>query len=180
MLKVFINICEFNNIKPVLAHGGLIGHYFNNKMLPWDDDIDLVLIGKSINNFLRLDLKKINSNKHFFLEINPNSLNRNINDRVNIIDARFISKKYGFFIDITFLTENKGLTKKQGKNIINCKSPHYYFLEDFYPLKKEKFEEMEIYIPNKIKNVLSYEYGNKVFLPKYRNWIFKDNLWQRK
>ena len=107
-------------------------------------------------------------------------MNRNINDRVNIIDARFISKKYGFFIDITFLTENKGLTKKQGKNIINCKSPHYYFLEDFYPLKKEKFEEMEIYIPNKIKNVLSYEYGNKVFLPKYRNWIFKDNLWQRK
>ena len=180
MLNVFINICENNDIKPVLAHGGLIGHYFNNKMLPWDDDIDLVFIGESINNFLRIDLKKINLNKYFFLDINPNSLNRSIKDRVNVIDARFISKQYGFFIDITFLTENKILTKKHGKVVINCKSPHYYFLDDFLPLKKEKFEEMEIYVPNKIVNVLSYEYGKKVFKPKFKNWIFKDNLWQRK
>jgi len=98
---------------------------------------------------------------------------------IEVIDARFISKLFGFFIDITFLTKNEIYTKKYKKIVINCKSPHYYFLDDFLPLKKDKFEDIELYVPNKIENVLVYEYGKKVFLPKFQNWIFKDNLWIR-
>ena len=43
--------------RPTISMGedlGFLPGDINNKMLPWDDDIDLVLIGKSINNFLRL------------------------------------------------------------------------------------------------------------------------------
>jgi len=179
LLKKFVEICEENDIKVIIAHGGLIGYYFNKKMLPWDDDIDIVLFGDDINKFLKLDLKKINNNKFFMLDINPNCINRSPLDRINVIDARFISKLFGFFIDITFLTKNEIYTKKYKKIVINCKSPHYYFLDDFLPLKKDKFEDIELYVPNKIENVLVYEYGKKVFLPKFQNWIFKDNLWIR-
>ena len=33
----------------------LIGWYFNRRILPWDNDIDIVLTGKSIENFKKLD-----------------------------------------------------------------------------------------------------------------------------
>ena len=34
-------------IKPILMYGNLIGYYFNGKMLPWDDDIDMILLKQS-------------------------------------------------------------------------------------------------------------------------------------
>ena len=42
--------------------------------------------------------------ENYIIKINPNFINRNPADRDNVIDARIISKKYGCFIDITFLT----------------------------------------------------------------------------
>ena len=176
LLDILVKICEKNDIKCILAHGTLIGHYFNKKMLPWDDDIDLVLIGDSIKNFLQLN--KI-QNKYFIIEINPNYINRSKNDRMNVIDARIICKHTGYFIDVTFLTINNKYSKEQNKTVINCKSPHYYFLDDFLPLNKDEFEGINVYVPNKIEKVLQYEYGKKVFLPRFNNWIFKDDEWKK-
>jgi phosphorylcholine metabolism protein LicD len=42
LLKVFSEYCKENDIKPVIMHGTLIGYYFNKKILPWDDDIDII------------------------------------------------------------------------------------------------------------------------------------------
>jgi hypothetical protein len=44
ILKEFMEFCKQNNIKPILMYGGLIGHYFNKKMLPWDDDLDMIIL----------------------------------------------------------------------------------------------------------------------------------------
>jgi phosphorylcholine metabolism protein LicD len=112
LLKNFTIICSEKNIKPIIMHGSLIGWYFNRKILPWDNDIDIVLMGKSIEN-----LKKINNfeNDNFIIKVNPNSQNRNI-DKNNKIDARIISKKNGAFIDITFLYQS--LDENFKKNIL--------------------------------------------------------------
>lgn len=178
LLKKLSDICKENDIKLVIAHGTLIGHYFNKKVLPWDDDIDVVLVGESIQKFIKLNTKEL-SNQYFLLDINPNCINRNINDRKNVIDARLISKQFGFFIDITFLTLNKFMSGKNKKTIVNCKSPHYYDINDILPLKEDKFNGIDIFVPNNIEKVLISEYGINVLKPKYKNWIFRDNEWKR-
>jgi len=102
LLSKFSTLCINNDIKPIIMHGTLIGWFFNKKILPWDDDIDICLIGKSIANF-----KKLNGyeDDDIIIKINPNSENRTI-DKKNIIDARVISKEDGTFLDITFLYQS--------------------------------------------------------------------------
>ena len=42
-----------------------------------------------------------------------------------------------------------------------------------------KFNGIDIYVPNNINKVLISEYGINVLKPKYKNWIFRDNEWKR-
>lgn len=168
LLSVLTDLCEKNNVKCIIGHGTLIGHYFNQKMLPWDDDIDVVLLEDCVPNFLKI---RHNSTFHK-LEINPNWKNRSPLDRQNVIDARLICKKTGIFIDITFLTYNR-----LRKGIINCKSPHYYPIKDFLPLSETVFEDCKVCVPNKIENVLVREYGINVLKPIYKKWRFINGKW---
>lgn len=170
LLLVLSRICLNNDVKCVIMHGSLIGYYFNQHILPWDDDIDIIILEDDLPRFLRI---KHNSKFHLF-EINPNFRNRSPQDRENVIDARLICKKTGIFIDITFLTYNK---VKIGQ--VNCKSPHYYKIEDILPLRKVEFEGCNVYVPNNIETVLVSEYGKRVLKPRFKNWIFSDGSWVR-
>ena len=163
LLKFFIDYCKKNNLKPILMHGGLIGYYFNNKMLPWDDDIDIILIEDSIFNMRNYE------DNDFIVEINPNSNNYSIEDVNNKISSRVISKRNGMFIDITYF--------KKIKNKYICKDGHIYNINDIIPIKKTIFEDYELYVPNNIKNVLIKEYGEKVLLPRYKDWIYENGKW---
>ena len=216
ILKYFTVICNEKKIKPIIMHGSLIGWYFNRKILPWDNDIDIVLIGKSIDNFKKLDNFE---NEDIIIKINPNSEDRKL-DRNNKIDGRIISKKNGSFIDVTFLYQSldehfknnifrylkisqespnpymranyenklkymvKSINNGEGYNntlFVNCKSPHYYNVKHILPLKKEKFEDCDIFVPNNINECLYQEYGNEVFKPKYQNWFYdkQQEVWRR-
>ena len=170
LLNRFTVLCKKRGIKPVLFHGGLIGYYFNKKLLPWDVDLDLVLVDESIMNINALHGYNRNS---ILIEVNPESVNRAPGERSNVIDARVISKKNGVFIDITFLTRSRN-------GNLHCKSPHYYRPGDIKPLRKTLFEGCEIFVPNDIKSCLRSEYGVKVFIPKFYNWVFDGNEWIRK
>ena len=44
LLREFINICDKNNIKYSLIGGSLIGVIRHGGMIPWDDDIDIILM----------------------------------------------------------------------------------------------------------------------------------------
>ena len=164
LLKMLVTLCNEKDIKLIVMHGSLIGWYFNKKMLPWDDDIDLCIVGDSIEKFN--DLNGYDHEK-FIIEVNPNSINRNPNDKNNVIDARIISKKSGIFIDITFLKNTPNFPA-----FINCKSPHYYKINDILPLREDQFEDCKICIPNNYGNCLLQEYGNRVFNHTYRGWKF--------
>ena len=167
LLKKFVKYSKINNIKPVLMHGSLIGYHFNKHILPWDDDIDMVLVDeKSINNIKKYETDDI------LIDINPNYKNRDINDKNNKIDGRVISKKNGVFIDLTFFWKNK--------DKLYAKDKHSYQRDTIFPLKKNKFENVDIYLPNNIEKCLVKEYGKKVLLPYYKNWVFKNNKWIKK
>tara|TARA_B100000886_G_C20374186_1_gene470970 strand:+ start:367 stop:1050 length:684 start_codon:yes stop_codon:yes gene_type:complete len=166
ILKFFSDYCKSKNIQFILAHGGLIGYKFNKKLLPWDDDIDIIMMH---DEFIKL---KNMETKDILIEINPNSKNFSKFDVNNKISGRVISKQTGLFIDITnYYIDN---------NLIKCKDGHKFKFNDIFPLKKTKIENIDIYVPNNIDNILIKEYGKKVLLPKYKNWHFINNEWIKK
>ena len=161
LLHNFMYYCKINDIKPVLMYGGLIGYYFNGEMLPWDDDLDMILTEPYISR-----LKNYNSDD-WLIEINPNSKEYSTYDVNNIISARVISKETGAFIDILFHAEID--------NMLYCKDKNVYDKDDIYPLQKSKYYDIDIYLPNKIKECLIKRYGIRVLTPlSSEGWKFNN------
>lgn len=249
LLKNTVTIFKKVGIPCIIMHGTLIGWFWGKQILPWDNDIDLIILDehreilKSLNNF---------QNNEIIIEVNP-SIDRITRDPNNIIEARIICKNTGIFIDVTNLSKgnlfhigssNKNYIIKRyqiytdvgnGETIyfkilnkynealdirykiidkntieigvkridinkgwqtdlclmgyilgdkclysrkqINCQSPHYYDLDDIYPLRKTLFEDIPVFVPNNVGKVLTQEYGNKVLLPQYKDWIFNGKTW---
>lgn len=62
--------------------------------------------------------------RDYLLEVNPNYVNREQNDKLNVIDARWIDTESGLFIDITTVRYN--LTHPAGEGILSCKDGHEF------------------------------------------------------
>ena len=257
LLKETVDIFNKVNIPCIIMHGSLIGWYFNKKMLPWDDDIDIVILDEH-----REKLKTLHGyqNNNILIEVNPviDTIKRDPN---NIIEARIICKNTGVFIDITNLSKGnifhigpsktnqitkkfylnkeytstdsflfkpvpynfpdhfdirynfigknkieimiKRIDSKSGwgmnlnlygydnkmnplynKNVINCFSPNYYPITDIYPIKETTFEDINVYVPNNVENVLIARYGKDVIKPYHppplRQFECKDGIWIKK
>jgi hypothetical protein len=161
LLRAFVDLCSACTIRPILMHGSLIGWHWNKKLLPWDDDIDFCLCFKDLSALearLREGTELYNYNR-YLLEINPNhnireSLNRHHldNREPNKIDARFIDKRSGLFIDITALSHSS-------PNMLKTKCPHFYSITDIFPIQFSQIEDIDVGIPANVKNILSQEYG---------------------
>lgn len=52
LLKEVDKICKLNNINYFIVDGSALGAYYLNKMLPWDDDIDIGMYIDDYNRFL--------------------------------------------------------------------------------------------------------------------------------
>ncbi|MDE7384825.1 MAG: LicD family protein, partial [Anaeroplasmataceae bacterium] len=68
MVKIFIEICEKNNLKYFACGGTLIGAVRHNGYIPWDDDIDLMMPRKDYEDFLRIAPKYLDGK--YFLQYN--------------------------------------------------------------------------------------------------------------
>ena len=253
LLRETVSIFNIVDIPCIIMHGSLIGWYFGKKILPWDDDIDIVILDEH-----REKLKTLNryQNNKLLIEVNPviDTIRR---DPSNIIEARIICKKTGVFIDITNLSKGNlfhigssktnvisktfNLNKEYkntdsflfkpvyynykdqfniqyklieskklqiivkridmnggwgldlhlygfdmelkplyNKNKINCFRPHYYPITDIYPLKQTTFENINVYVPNNVENTLIYEYGKNVLKPFYKDYEYKQGIWNKK
>ena len=54
ILKKIADICNKNNIKYSLAYGTLIGAIRHGGFIPWDDDIDIIILRKDVARFVQL------------------------------------------------------------------------------------------------------------------------------
>lgn len=98
-----------------IAHGSLLGWYWNGMSLPWDQDLDvqitmksLIKIAKYYNQSLVLDLTDHEFNLNlgigsYLVDVSSAFFDRQKGNGENMIDARFIDTETGFYVDITAL-----------------------------------------------------------------------------
>ena len=158
------------------------------QVLPWDSDID-VQVSEGTMHFLaqyynmttyHYDSPDLPDGRSYMLEINPNYTNRERDDRLNVIDARWVDMDTGLFIDIT--TVRRNLTH-EFEGVMSCKDGHDFYVRltcypadvirhrantaftmqesDLFPLRESVFEEMPVRVPFAYIEIITQEYGEK-------------------
>jgi len=106
MLDVVDRICKEHNIKYSLCGGSVVGAHLYNGVLPWDDDIDLMMTRENYNQFLSIAEKELpkgysihnyqNSDLSTTLSFNYTKI---FDDSTTFVQTN--GKVMGIFIDIT-------------------------------------------------------------------------------
>ena len=98
-------ICKENNIMYSLCGGSVVGAHLYNGILPWDDDIDLMMTRENYNRFLKIaetSLPKGFSLINYNNSTNPEGLNicftKIVNDNTTLVQKS--GNVWGVFIDI--------------------------------------------------------------------------------
>lgn len=113
MARAWLRFAHSAGLKTWLAHGTLLGWYWNGLSLPWDNDIDvqmtmasLVRLSKGFNQTLVFDLTDEGYGQEmgsYLVDVNPAFCSRTKGNGNNTIDARFIDTQTGLYVDITAL-----------------------------------------------------------------------------
>jgi hypothetical protein len=113
--RSWLNFTRQLKWKTWIAHGSLLGYYFNGLILPWDDDLDVQISMSSFwellehNGTLVVDYQDDLNIGKYLIDINPWFLQRDAYNPENKIDARYIDLESGLYIDITVLTVNENI-----------------------------------------------------------------------
>lgn len=114
-----------------LAHGLLLGWYWNKMNMPWDADIDVQITLKSLrqlalyNQTLVVDYTDCaHGGVHlFFIDVSPFYAYNGLGS--NVIDARFIDVATGMYVDITVLAPVSSL--EPNEEVYEVMDPEYRY-----------------------------------------------------
>lgn len=238
LLKYFIEVCEENDLTYFMYAGSLLGTVRHQGYIPWDDDIDVIMLREDFEKLNKVFEKDIDEKYDFFNVLNEDTYHytwgrltlRNTlfkewwGDQVDYTPNIFLdifildnvpnNKLKKFFHRWTCFTlnmltsysiikfENDSKLKKIIQQTIyyiikilpispasikkkcdstfkkyqyeDCKElcdfPSEFlmpvsFKTDWLPLKKGKFEDMEVNIPNNYDKILKMDYSNYMELP---------------
>jgi hypothetical protein len=135
-MKIIIDLFEYLNIDYCLINKTLLGQKIFDGVHIFEDSIEL-LIQKN-------NIKKIIKEENF---LNENNIYIENNSKYLLLTTYFFDYKFNCFIYL-FEQNNNTIYFHINNNII------YSNFYDIYPLKKIIYEEFNVYIPNKIMNVL--------------------------
>lgn len=139
-----------------IIHGTLLGWWWNRKILPWDSDIDVQMTNTTVHflaSYYNMTIHNFKK-RNYLLEVNPKYTDDSYEDRLNVIDARWIDTETGLFIDITAVRPRPGK-----KNVLCSKDQHEELTQDLFPLRDSIFEGQNVKIPYDYAKLLTSEYG---------------------
>ncbi|MCJ1244321.1 hypothetical protein MMC30_001519, partial [Trapelia coarctata] len=170
MVRAYLDTFREKGIETWIAHGTLLGWWWNGKMLPWDWDIDtqvsdstLTYLATQMNHTFHNytaswpSLKDKDVTRTFLLDVNPHYVERVRGDGFNIIDARWIDVRNGLYIDITGLSETHPDILP---GILSGKNLHRYKITDLYPMRETMYEGVVARVPYAYDPVLTEEYSD--------------------
>lgn len=167
MIRAYLSTLYILHVETWIAHGTLLGWWWNSQILPWDWDIDVQVTGKSLEylgEFFNFTTHTYNSGgveRRYFLDVNPYHVERTRGNGDNIIDARWIDIATGLFIDITGVSEVDPVNHP-GKWM--CKNEHEYATGDLWPLRETIFEGVPALVPFGYYEILIREYKSKALV----------------
>lgn len=162
-----------------LAHGTLLGWWWNAQIMPWDYDLDVqvadttmaLLAGRfNMTEYMysgiehdptAADAGAERRNRTYLLDINPHYVT-NGPDANNFIDGRWIDTENGMFIDITVLRERGAPGRTPG--VWSCKNGHRYRAAQLWPLRVTEFEGVPARIPYAFQDILQAEYTQRALM----------------
>lgn len=187
MLKYIDEICRNNEIKYSLLGGSLIGAIREKGMIPWDDDIDIILTPKNYDKLISV-LEQQNGNSEYILYTHENNKNYYY-PFAKLIYAKTKLKEnvhkemeeYGLFVDIFKYT---GISNNKLMQYI-----HYYTIRFEYFLlegiiSEEYMDNKNHKILRKIRRFISKKIGLERILkmfdkttksPKKFKYMMSDN-----
>ncbi|OJJ35232.1 hypothetical protein ASPWEDRAFT_111448 [Aspergillus wentii DTO 134E9] len=174
MVRAYLNFFDENGLETWIAHGSLLGWWWNGKMLPWDWDVDTQVSDTTLIHLADLFNQTVveysaadsSVKSKYLLDINPWARNHETGLGLNIIDARWIDIGSGLYVDITGLRR----TIPEEPYIWQCKNFHRYRTEDLFPLRKTTFEGSSAHVPFRYDAVLIEEYNETAWVAtKFHN-----------
>ena len=169
MIRAYLVTFRTLGLETWIAHGTLLGWWWNGKMLPWDWDVDvqvsyptIIYLGDHLNMSTHTYVSPDDGQaREYLLDVNPHSRNTSRGDGTNIIDARWIDPTNGLYIDITALSE-KHPDKQPG--VWSCKNSHRYRTKDLYPMRTSTYEGVPVSIPYAYNQILMEEYSSNALV----------------
>lgn len=188
LVRSYLTVFREQNIETWIAHGTLLGWWWNGKIMPWDWDLDtqvsattLTWLGEKLNmtmhNYTTIETDGTENTRQYLLDVNPHIVERVRGDGMNIIDARWIDTRNGLFIDITGLSETEPRSRP---GIWSCKNFHRYRTRDLYPLRETVFEGVPALVPYSFDRILTEEYSTRALtktLHEGHRWIPERKEW---
>ncbi|POS83502.1 hypothetical protein EPUL_005943 [Erysiphe pulchra] len=184
LIRSYLTVFQKYKIETWIAHGSLLGWWWNGKILPWDWDLDTQVsvstlkwlatnLNMTIHDFKFMESVDNHKSRQYLLDVNPYAEGRSRGNGNNVIDARWIDTKNGLFIDITGLSETE-------PGILSCKNDHRYRINDLYPLRDSMFEGVKAKVPFKFESILTQEYSNRALIStvyKGHHWASEQREW---
>ncbi|ODQ78337.1 hypothetical protein BABINDRAFT_162972 [Babjeviella inositovora NRRL Y-12698] len=120
MTRAWLRFVETAGLRSWLAHGTLLGWYWNGLNMPWDGDVDVQITMESLyklareyNQTLVVDYTSTKGEDStmalnaavgsYLIDVGPSFFSRLRTNGENTIDARFIDTATGLYVDITAL-----------------------------------------------------------------------------
>ncbi len=124
LLKYITKICDENDIKYSLIGGSLIGAIRHKGIIPWDDDIDIILMPNDYDKLMDV-LKNTN---HYYVLLNPKDNDKYYYPFAKLVDSRTKMQErgvieiddYGVYVDIFkyhYVSNNEFLRKLHYKRL---------------------------------------------------------------
>jgi phosphorylcholine metabolism protein LicD len=160
IVRAWSRFTQRSQITTWIAHGSLLGYFFNGLIFPWDNDLDVQVTAKSfwdlvkLNQSIVIDYNNIESIGTYLIDINPWFQSRKRNPD-NKIDARFIDLESGLYIDITTLT-----SEIQGMDVLSQmdeeeKTEFYKVFNPYHDEIVTELNQYEIEIRGKVNTTMT-------------------------